>query len=69
MGLIMNYLKRKHGDKWWIWLIDWSIELAMLAGFIYLSWNLRTIILTDPTIQQCLHPKIPMVNLTNVSKT
>jgi hypothetical protein len=54
----MNYLKRRYGNKWWIWVIDWSIELALLGGFIYLSWNLRTIILTDPTIQQCLHPII-----------
>jgi hypothetical protein len=63
MGYIMQYLKRKHGDKWWIWAIDWTVELAMLAGFIYLSWYVRVYMLQRTDYSKCLVWKNQTLNV------
>jgi hypothetical protein len=54
MGLIMSFLKKRYGDKLWIYAIDWAIELAMAGAFIYMSWTIGQLAQEKIDYSKCL---------------
>jgi hypothetical protein len=55
MGYVMLYLKKRYGDKWWIWTIDWSMDLIIAATFIYLAWYVRIYMLQQTEVMNLQH--------------
>ena len=47
MGLLGEYIKRRYPDKakYYV-LLDWITDLILAAAFIYMSWQIRSYMLS-----------------------
>jgi hypothetical protein len=38
MGLLMEWLKKRSGNKPWLYILDWVFDLILAGAFIYMSY-------------------------------
>jgi uncharacterized membrane protein HdeD (DUF308 family) len=60
MGLLMEYFKNRWKEKRWLYVLDWIIDIALAAAFIYMSFQIR---------EYMLHCQCPFCQqIPNISK-
>jgi uncharacterized membrane protein HdeD (DUF308 family) len=65
MGYLMEYFKNRWKEKRWLYVIDWMINLILAAAFIYLSLQVRQLVLTCECPFCSNNTPVTLPNITN----